>query len=59
VQLVKATPETRQIDFIIADNAEDDDVVSELAATRTKIKKEISEKERILKHIGAKPKRRK
>jgi len=58
VQLVKATPETRQIDFIIADNAEDDDVVSELAATRTKIKKEISEKERILKHIGAKPKRK-
>ncbi len=54
VQLVKASTETRQIDFIIIDENEDNDIVSiepEQIKNRAKKKKES---EKILKHIGAK-----
>ena len=62
VQLVKASPETRQIDFMIADDTDNDDFTSELAATGSKNgkenKQEIIEKKKILKHIGAKEKKK-
>lgn len=53
VQLVKASTETRQIDFIIIDEDEDNDITNmepELIKNKTKKNKES---DKVLKHIGA------
>jgi len=56
VLVTKVTPETRQIDFILADDEESDDEEEEgLYLSKSKKNRKIDEdKERILRHIGAK-----
>ncbi len=64
VQLVKASPEARQIDFILLDGEEDEDalhfvgppIVTKLKLEKSE-KKEYKEKAKVLKHIGAKAKK--
>ncbi len=61
VQLVKASPESRQIDFILLDGDEDEEAlhfVGPPIVTKMKLqKKENKEKAKVLKHIGAKNKK--
>ena len=53
VQLVKACTETRQIDFILIEENEDNGIINnnDIRSTKTKKKKDM---DKILKHIGAK-----
>jgi len=54
VQLVKVSTETRQIDFILIDEKEDNDIINVEPETTKKKKNKDKDIDRILKHIGAK-----